>query len=416
MTSKVLIVTGMHASGVFTTGNLLRKYNALDAILCKDSAFVELHNEILADHGLDYPVRLKSPILVDSSKSEVARDLIKKNSTSTCWGWSDPNTILFSEFWLQMIESSHFLFVFRHPIEVFLSLLSKPSSLIVENPITGILAWQTYAELLLKFIQNHPGQSTLCHIHAILNDPNCLFSVIDKKLGFHKADSSIKKIPQNYLKKINIPPSVETLLGDRFPDVLRLYEQLQVRADMAFEPIDSNFGTDSSDFMEFLTKALFGYHRKVRDCFFELSRAHYVRQYIGKDFTNVLQYGDLYVEHNVLKKNFRQLEKDRKDLLNRFEHVQNKLTLRKRQHQKLEKDHKDLLNRFEHVQNKLTLRKAAHENLLTSIETIRQSDTFQIAEFLSQSPVTHRITTVFIMIFTRLSDWLSKNWPKRRQK
>ena len=162
--AHAIVITGMHRSGTSLTSSLLQHagVNIGEKLLPATSAnprgffedvdFYEYHESLLHQRGQTY-LRIDNNFTFQPTDSETerARQLIAERSHRPFWGWKDPRTSLFLDFWHQLLPDGRFLFVYRNPIEVLLSLLRRGDVDRYPSLMTGLNAWYTYNSNILTF-------------------------------------------------------------------------------------------------------------------------------------------------------------------------------------------------------------------------------------------------------------------------
>ena len=136
-----LIVLGMHRSGTsFLASHLADLGVHLGENLLgpgignphghfEDKSIQQFHDELLVRSLSDYE---KDALGAESVLSEYAvapelnesdrqraRTLVAALQRPGVWGWKDPRTCLFADFWAQVLPSAKFVAIYRHPLEVF---------------------------------------------------------------------------------------------------------------------------------------------------------------------------------------------------------------------------------------------------------------------------------------------------------
>jgi hypothetical protein len=113
-----------------------------------------------------------------------ARELAARRSGKPLWGFKDPRTSLFLDFWDGILAGPLYLFVYRHPVEVALSLLRRGLELDVQqDPRVAIRAWVAYNERLLAFRREHPGRCLLWHVVGATRSLETSVGRLEKRLG-----------------------------------------------------------------------------------------------------------------------------------------------------------------------------------------------------------------------------------------
>lgn len=130
--SKVLIILGMHRSGTSLTANWLYEMgfplgeSLMPAAASnkkghyEDLDFFQFHKDILDKNELEYYTSDRDKIIISEEDRSKAEQLIQEKSKLSQWGWKDPRTCLFAEFWDDLLRkkglSPKYLLVYR-PVE-----------------------------------------------------------------------------------------------------------------------------------------------------------------------------------------------------------------------------------------------------------------------------------------------------------
>jgi len=191
---QVVVITGMHRSGTSLVASLIQRAGVdvgqrlygPDASnprgYFEDADFVEFHNRLLSDRGKTFLVEESFSFEPSRAEEEQADRLVGARSREPLWGWKDPRTSLFLEFWDARLEGTTYLFVFRHPLDVLLSLLRRDDYEAI-GLNEAIRAWEVYNERILEFRERRPERSVLVDVHGVLGSLDSLNDVLDKKLG-----------------------------------------------------------------------------------------------------------------------------------------------------------------------------------------------------------------------------------------
>jgi len=204
-TNKVIIIIGMHRSGTSLTASLLQK-SGLDIgqnLLAPDKANTNGHFEnidffyfhVNTLQKLAYHANGWDFIDIEKMNARItgnAQSIINKNQSSL-WGWKDPRTTLFINFWAKLLPEANFLFIYRHPAEVVDSLFRRGDSILLENPELAIDAWAHYNNLVLKYYNLYKNRSFLVNTQTLI----------------YNYPAFIKTINQAF--DINLNPEIETL-------------------------------------------------------------------------------------------------------------------------------------------------------------------------------------------------------------
>ncbi len=246
--SQVLIITGMHRSGTSMVSSLLHTagLHLGDQLLAGNSAnphgyfedvtFFEFHERLL--HRREQTYLYLNPdcdFRPSDDEREQARLLIAERSCQPMWGWKDPRTSLFLEFWLEQLPEARFLFVFRHPLEVLLSLLRRGEFDCHPFLSAGLEAWQIYNAGIKAFVDSHPDRCVLVHIEGVVGQIEQFFSLLRQKLhvDIHlDAESFARIYKAQDLNKTPLPPEATSVLAVLQPGLIELYRYLNEAADL----------------------------------------------------------------------------------------------------------------------------------------------------------------------------------------
>src|SRR5580693_2716209 len=182
---RALVVTGMHRSGT----SLLAGFAAHGGIDMgcelvaagkgnrrghfEDLELVRFHESALVARGAE-ALRPPPAAVERWSREEerTARALLARRTAKRLWGWKDPRTTLFLPLWDRLLPDAFYLLVYRHPVEVALSLLRRGLDLEVQlDPRVAIEAWTVHNRLLLAFRAGCPERCLLWPITAAASDP-----------------------------------------------------------------------------------------------------------------------------------------------------------------------------------------------------------------------------------------------------
>ncbi len=237
MTNQVLVITGMHRSGTSLTTSLL-KSAGLDVgqrlLMENDSNprghyedldFVDFHEDVLDAQGLHTAGWvLDRSIPISEILLPQAINLVEKNNSKPLWGWKDPRTVLFLDFWQKLIPEAKFVFVYRQPWEVMDSLFRRGNPTFVKNPNLALEVWQHYNQLILEFCQTFPERSILLSLDSVIQDPVNLIKGIQEKLAITLEMPEGDLYDKSLLKReaSHHPLLIQTY----FPEAIELYNQL----------------------------------------------------------------------------------------------------------------------------------------------------------------------------------------------
>ncbi|WP_293077702.1 glycosyltransferase [Okeania sp. SIO3B5] len=252
MKSTVFIITGMHRSGTSLTASLFQSVgvNIGENLVgpeygnvrghFEDIEFVELQKGILGSQGLDdlgsnveiteIPVKkqyLKAAKRLIKNREE-SQDIEKKARAGKSWGWKDPRTTLFLNFWLELLPDAKFIFVYRSPWEVADSLYRRATDKkLSEKPEIAVKMWLNSNQRILDFYQSFSGQCLIAKVDSIGKNPEGFIQAVNDKFEVDLPTPPPGNFAESLLVKDIIKTSRPGLIEKYFPEALEVYQQLE---------------------------------------------------------------------------------------------------------------------------------------------------------------------------------------------
>ena len=192
-----LAIGGMHRSGTSLTASLVAAagIHLGDELMAagagnprghfEDLEFYHLHQRILAANGLSMEgFTCQESIAVPPAAHAQATDLVgRRRAAARPWGWKDPRTVLFLDFWAELLPEVRWLFVVRSPDDVVDSLLRRGDTAFVTNPRHAIDVWVAYNQRILEFALRHRHQAVVVDLEQVVADPAGVVSAVANVLG-----------------------------------------------------------------------------------------------------------------------------------------------------------------------------------------------------------------------------------------
>jgi len=241
--SNVLIIASMHRSGSSLTaallqsagvhigrellspnvGNIKGHYENLD--------FYHLHMAILESQGINSAGwTLQEKIDVEDRFVEKAKEIIKKNSLSEIWGWKEPRTTLFLEFWAELLPEAKFIFVYRYPWEVIDSLYRRGDPIFQSQPDMGIKIWLHYNRNILNFYNRFPERCHLASLNNIISTSDKYIESVNQRLQINLIYSGANIYEPSLLQQQSSDSYRPSLVAHYFPEAIKMYQELEARA------------------------------------------------------------------------------------------------------------------------------------------------------------------------------------------
>ncbi|NJL52619.1 MAG: hypothetical protein HC930_11085 [Hydrococcus sp. SU_1_0] len=118
----------------------------------EDLDFVEFHQQVLKAQELNIAGWTKANRLeVPDSFRALAVDLLATRQALGIWGWKDPRTTLFLDFWSELIPHAKYIFVYRSPWDVVDSLFRRHDVIFQQDPNFALTQWCNYNQAILDF-------------------------------------------------------------------------------------------------------------------------------------------------------------------------------------------------------------------------------------------------------------------------
>ncbi|HBE16935.1 MAG TPA: chromosome partitioning protein ParA [Cyanobacteria bacterium UBA11367] len=242
---SVLIITGMHRSGTSLVASLLQSagVDIGDRLMeagegnvkgtFENLDFVEFHREVLFSQGISQEGwTLESKIKVQPQFIDRSKTIVDKNSfhSSDIWGWKDPRTTLFLDFWNNLLPESKFLLMYRSPWEVVDSLYRRGDEVFFNHPEFPVQVWMNYNRVILEFYDCFSDKCLLLNLEDIVSNYQLLADAIEKKLGLSLSISVASIYDKSLLHRQISSSHRPSLIEHYFPDAIALYDELNARA------------------------------------------------------------------------------------------------------------------------------------------------------------------------------------------
>lgn len=240
--TRVLVITGMHRSGTSLVASLFERAGVhLGARLMlpkaddnprgffEDAEFVEFQQALFHARGLDSLVARDFSFQATDAETERARAIIAARSEYPLWGWKDPRTSLCLNFWHALLPDPRYLFVYRHPFDVTLS-LARRGQVVGFDFFAGLEAWYTYNRALLEFAQQHPEITLVCSSYALVEQIDTFNARLAQEFNLNlPLDAALRDaiFETELLRRPPHTPAQQMLLRRIHPDAMELYDALQ---------------------------------------------------------------------------------------------------------------------------------------------------------------------------------------------
>lgn len=240
-----LIVVGMHRSGTSFVASLLHAAGVdMGSRLMppargnerghfENMDFVEFHMRELRLTGHDDAgwAALATLKLPEDAASE-AHEIIKTSARSAAWGWKDPRTTLFLDFWASIVPDANYLYIYREPTEVIDSLYRRGDESIQLSPELAARAYLIHNEMMLRDAREHRERSIIANVSAIARDPEQFLMAVAEKFDVALNAHAPSPFEGELMRTIASDEPRAALLRYLVPEVEALYANLESEADI----------------------------------------------------------------------------------------------------------------------------------------------------------------------------------------
>lgn len=150
----------------------------------EDRDFLDFHKELLKNRRVRTFSRPEK-IVPDAKEAQKGAAIFrKKQQRKGDWGWKDPRTTLFLDYWRDVCPHAHFVLLYRDPAAVVDSLIRRGTDLQLKmQPWRAALSWLGYNRLLLDFWKGNSGRTSLINIAGFNRYHSASAAVLGEKLG-----------------------------------------------------------------------------------------------------------------------------------------------------------------------------------------------------------------------------------------
>jgi hypothetical protein len=242
---RVLVVTGMHRSGTSLLASLAAaagvdmgtrlmpgsKGNPRGHF--EDLDFVRFHEACLDLRGCG---ALSPPAdgvqRFDEEEARAAAALLARRAGKPAWGWKDPRTCLFLPAWDALLAEPLYLLVYRHPVEVALSLVRRGLDVDVQRDAwITMRAWTLYNRQLLAFRTARRDRCLLWSIAGAAGNLAAALAAAERRSGLPLAGRGFEAhLAPGELRSGLLAKDIawSTLL----PEAMDLFARLEAAADL----------------------------------------------------------------------------------------------------------------------------------------------------------------------------------------
>lgn len=200
-----------------------------------------LHEEMLATAGhTAFSVGDDFEPPRDDGFERRAATLVAARVGQRAWGWKDPRTSLFLDFWEPLVPRASYLILYRHPVDVVLSLLRRGTqSELRDEPRQAFRAWEVHNRRLLAFLDRHRERCFVAQAPAIGADLEGLVRRIAEYFGLPLDAAGVRSLFAPEELAASLPPAQRPPWERVIPAALELYQDLEDVADLPGTPAEA---------------------------------------------------------------------------------------------------------------------------------------------------------------------------------
>jgi len=242
ITQSVFVIAGMPRSGTSFTASLLQSAGLdVGQRLMKPGHgnvkgffenldFVEFHEMVLRSQGLNHiGWTVQEKVEVEEKFIEKAKEIIAKNSQNSTWGWKDPRTTLFLDFWLNLLPNAKFILIYRSPWEVVDSIYRRGDEIFFEEPELAVKIWINYNRNLLNFYNKFSENCLLFSVYSIANKTQLFIDSINAKFQMNLVNPTSNIYDNSLLHTPTMNAHRASLIAGSFPQALDIYQELNAK-------------------------------------------------------------------------------------------------------------------------------------------------------------------------------------------
>jgi Sulfotransferase family len=232
----------LEANGV-NFGSSLRQYEAINPRgLFEHNAVVDFHRKVMGRttvQGAEVPLLapLHSFLLTDGDEQEAIR-AIESLATPGLWGWKDPRTLLFIDYWLGLLPDAKLIIPIRHPLEVYCSYLKRIRIQALIHPSTAFFpAYARQLQRLWEIAQGNSQQVYVLDAQTAFRDPQRLWAELSAFLNAGKPLTAVyPRFHEREFTRLPLTARRCEIFGRAFPEAAEAFGKLNAIARIRFEP------------------------------------------------------------------------------------------------------------------------------------------------------------------------------------
>ena len=200
----------------------------------EDLEIWQLHEEMLAAAGeTPFSVRDDFAPTLDGGFESRAEALVAARASRQPWGWKDPRTCLFLALWERLVPDAGYLVLYRHPVDVVLSLLRRNTEPeLWDEPLRAFEVWSVYNRRLLHLVESRRERCLVVQAPALSGDLEGLVETVAARFSLPLASQGVDAAFAAGELTGSVEVSQRAPWERVIPEALELYRRLDELADV----------------------------------------------------------------------------------------------------------------------------------------------------------------------------------------
>lgn len=157
-----------------------------------------------------------------------AKAIIDSRRRPGFWGWKEPRTCLFLDFWQSLLPDLMGIIIYRHPLEVHLSHLRRGANLdLCLRPAQAIHAYTLYNAKLLAAAKRQPERFLIINANAAFDQPALLNDRLSTFMGIAPAASASAQFHADEFRGLPLSSDLHACFAAAFPQAAAAFDELQ---------------------------------------------------------------------------------------------------------------------------------------------------------------------------------------------
>ncbi len=178
----------------------------------------------------------------EKKNCEAIRELAGQLATAGCWGVEDPGLCFFSDLWLEAVPAASLLAIYRHPLEVYDSLLRSGDAPEMAwdfdeaRPIHSYVIFMRGIQHALERAEKEGRNALVLAARSASPDLGATDSLVDETLGLGLSQTVIEQSGEKEAPStLTITRKLHQLFSASFPLAGQAFDQMQTASALPLE-------------------------------------------------------------------------------------------------------------------------------------------------------------------------------------